>query len=271
MEPPKPSEPSLSETSTIISVSPAATLTTSTHDNTTLKQDKQPAAEAKEEATHHQGDDDDLVLDLRLSSRDQSNPELNFIDCFKADLSGDQDSSELPPQGNETEPRVFSCNYCQRKFYSSQALGGHQNAHKRERTLAKRGQRLGGGAAAASFSAFGYPNTHPSRYSSLASLPLYGSFNKALGIQEHSMIHKPSLVPSAHVYGHNGWSRRPVDQTRAVGHVSNLQGINGTARFQGSVGKFGPATEGMNGHWWDTVNQFNNKKDELKLDLSLKL
>lgn len=115
-------------------------------------------------------------LDLTLNVN-SSDGELKRTSDASSEVGG-----EAQPSGSAV-PRVFSCNYCRRKFFSSQALGGHQNAHKRERTMAKRAMRMG---------------MFTERYTSLASLPLHGSAFRSLGIEAHAALHQrpvPSLRP----------------------------------------------------------------------------
>ncbi|KAI5678048.1 hypothetical protein M9H77_08998 [Catharanthus roseus] len=136
----------------------------------------------------------DLERDLRPITLDLT---LGFNKNEGVQLQGMSEPSGevIPHPPASAVSRVFSCNYCRRKFYSSQALGGHQNAHKRERTLAKRAMRM---------------NMLSDRYASLASLPLHGSAYRSLGVEAHASMHQRIIPPE----------RQPFN------------GIRGGARFE---------------------------------------
>ena len=92
---------------------------------------------------------------------------------------------------NGEHKRDFFCKYCNKKFGNWQALGGHQNAHKRERRSTKKDK--------VDEEAFAQIESHLYPYSSITPYNhrLYGSSSyskQPLGVQSQSMISKPPLL-----------------------------------------------------------------------------
>ncbi|KAK1632741.1 hypothetical protein QYE76_007056 [Lolium multiflorum] len=74
-------------------------------------------------AAHHDGV---ISLDLRLRLQTPSLP------------TGDIDRPTAIAIAIARDEASFACDYCDRRFFSRKALGGHQNAHRLGRAFARR-------------------------------------------------------------------------------------------------------------------------------------
>nr|GMD24782.1 zinc finger protein 3-like [Ipomoea batatas] len=186
--------------------------------------------------------------------------------------------------------KIFSCNFCQREFSTSQALGGHQNAHKHERAIAKRRKGLIDTFVTSHY----HPYYHP--YSTISSqmptfssqMPVYNTLsNRSIGLMPNfhrlPSYHQSSLLgrnysrlddiirPASNLIINSGaFATDPVANSSKV--EIKMGKLTSTIKVDGNRTSAGDSkTEGQNNPLLGDDEKGKDEEAACGMDLTLKL